>query len=298
MSISSWQHSVFYCIHPQQTRKPKTCQLIPNFESLYAFRRQANLEGTSYTRFIARDSQPWSPEAEMDLSRAAIDFLSRVDKSKKPESSVSPVGRRSVPDDDDEALPDDDDEVLLEDNDEVSPKDDDDQVDGYRRVSTFQGTRIPKFLEFCDYYLDTIPTGLHVAHVPGLILEFIDGIPIEDLVVGQNITKEEAEQVSHGILNSLQIIQASIGQNAGITKEQEEQLLNDTQNFLNAYNAKTLPRQGIILLNKDFIHPGQGLTPPSHKANGYRHMNEYLDNMQNKKYRNQIAEPFSREVLV
>ena len=75
----------------------------------------------------------------------------------------------------------------------------------YRRLHKLQGKGIPRLYGTCVCHVDGGSHSLDpfISTVPGLIIEFIEGTPLDRLTVGVDVSRSEAERISQGALSVL-----------------------------------------------------------------------------------------------
>lgn len=81
-----------------------------------------------------------------------------------------------------------------------------------RKLRFLQGSKIPHLYGNCVYVGDDAAPDMDpiISHVPGLLLEYINGTPLDKFVVGDNLSKEESERISQGCLATLRIIRDNL----------------------------------------------------------------------------------------
>ncbi|KII85491.1 hypothetical protein PLICRDRAFT_56725 [Plicaturopsis crispa FD-325 SS-3] len=85
------------------------------------------------------------------------------------------------------------------------------EVAAYRYLTSLQGRDIPRMYGTCRYRLpdaseDTDPM---IANVPGIVLEYIEGQSMDKLILGRDISEQDAERASLGLLSIIRKLRAS-----------------------------------------------------------------------------------------
>lgn len=82
----------------------------------------------------------------------------------------------------------------------------------YHTLRFLQGSDIPRLYGTCTVLLYRTTPGLDpiVGNVPGLVLEYVDGTPLNRLTVGKDLSVSEAERVSQGALAVLRKIRDAL----------------------------------------------------------------------------------------
>ena len=76
------------------------------------------------------------------------------------------------------------------------------EVAAYQLLRDLQGIGIPRLYGTCIYNCDVDDLGLDplISNVPGILLEHIEGTPMDKLTLGTDISADDAERISQGIL--------------------------------------------------------------------------------------------------
>ncbi|THH14169.1 hypothetical protein EW146_g6133 [Bondarzewia mesenterica] len=84
----------------------------------------------------------------------------------------------------------------------------DQEVSAYRALRSLQGRHIPRFYGTCRLIVGDGSSDLDplIANVDGLIIEHIDGTPMDKFTILSDITETDAERVSQGVLNTVRRI--------------------------------------------------------------------------------------------
>lgn len=77
------------------------------------------------------------------------------------------------------------------------------ELAAYRQLQSLQGSGIPKLYGTCRFSAGSEEEDPFITDVPGLLLEYVDGVCMQKLVPGQNISAVDAERISQGILTTL-----------------------------------------------------------------------------------------------
>lgn len=82
------------------------------------------------------------------------------------------------------------------------------EVAVYRRLQPVQGNGIPRLYGTCQYIADDGTTNMDpfISSIPGLLMEYVEGTSMNKLVPGVDISEDDAERASQGILATLRRI--------------------------------------------------------------------------------------------
>ncbi|THH18644.1 hypothetical protein EW146_g2360 [Bondarzewia mesenterica] len=82
------------------------------------------------------------------------------------------------------------------------------EVSAFRALSSLQGLHIPRFYGTCRYTVVDGSPNLDplIANVDGLLIEYINGTPMDKLTVVTDISEADAERVSQGVLHTMRRI--------------------------------------------------------------------------------------------
>lgn len=86
------------------------------------------------------------------------------------------------------------------------------EAETYKILHPLQGVGIPRLYGTCHYTVTDGTPNLDpfIATVPGLVLEYIDGVSMDKLVLGKDMTEDTAERISQGLLTVLRGIRDNL----------------------------------------------------------------------------------------
>ncbi|KAF8515228.1 hypothetical protein BU17DRAFT_51939, partial [Hysterangium stoloniferum] len=185
----------------------------------------------------------------------------------------------------------------------------------YCQLDSLQGTRIPHLYGFVSVRLPEGIVGDDITScVPGLAIEYIDGTTLDGLHIGQNVSEEEAEQISQRILTTFREIRKWRVMHCDVRRANILVRNSDLSPFIidfgSAYHKKSETEEEWAILAagvhdiKDArdrlemqgLHlPSPLVTEPDASSNGFRVMNKQIESS-SETWRKKYVEPLETPV--